>query len=303
MKFFKSLWNKLKEPKPIWLCLFYFLFFICVALTIFAVCYNILPPLLSYILYAISALELTYFVYTFIKFCIPFFKKATINILKSQKLTNKMLEDDEYKLLVYSTIGFLINLIYVSFHLIIGILEKSIWYITISAYYTVLVITKLSVINNFKKHSTDLQKALKTYQNTGIMLNLLTLALSGIIVLIIKQNRSFIYAGLSIFAVAAYTFYKIISAIIQTIKVRNNSNLNIKSIRNINLVSAFYSILVLQVAMFQAFGNGNNYNIANALTGGIVSIIIFIISCTMLVKSYKLRSHTHIENHTDHFDK
>ena len=218
-----------------------------------------------------------------------------MNLLKSQKLTNKMLEDDEYKLLVYSTIGFFINVIYVSFHLIVGILGRSIWYIAISAYYIVLVITKLYILNNFRKHSKDLKIALKTYKNTGIMLNLLTLALSGIIVLIIKQNRSFKYAGLTIFAVALYTFYKITSAIIQTIKERNNSNLYVRAIRNINLVNAFYSILVLQVAMFQAFGNGNIYNTANALTGGVIAVIMFIISFTMLIRSSKLRSKINTE--------
>ena len=134
MKFIKSLWNKLKEPKPIWLCLFYILFLVCVTITIWAVCKNSLPTFWNYFLYTVSALGLTYFVYTFIKVCIPFFKKTIINLLKSQKLTNKMLEDDEYKLLVYSTIGFFINVIYVSFHLIVGILGRSIWYISISAF-------------------------------------------------------------------------------------------------------------------------------------------------------------------------
>ena len=51
-------------------------------------------------------------------------------------------------------------------------------------------------------------------------------------------------------------------------------NLYIQSIRNINLVSATVSVLVLQVAMFQAFSPENNTSVANGLTGALVSAII-----------------------------
>ena len=112
--------------------------------------------------------------------------------------------------------------------------------------------------------------------------------MSGIIVLIYTSNMAFEYAGLMIYAVAAYTFYKLGIAIYNIFKARRYDNLYIQSIRNINLVSALVSILVLQVALFQAFAPEANLGVANGLTGGAVAIVILALSIFMIYKANKL---------------
>lgn len=117
------------------------------------------------------------------------------------------------------------------------------------------------------------------------MFIILTLAMSGIIVLIYTSNMYFEYAGLMIYAVAAFTFYKLTMSIINLFKARKQDALYVQSIRNINLASALVSIVVLQVALFHEFAPQYNTSVANGLTGGIVSIVILALGIYMIIKA------------------
>lgn len=61
-----------------------------------------------------------------------------------------------------------------------------------------------------------------------------------------------------------------------------------QNIRNINLASALISIIVLQVALFQAFSPESNTSIANGLTGGAVSLVILILGVFMIIKANRI---------------
>ena len=115
----------------------------------------------------------------------------------------------------------------------------------------------------------------------------MTIAFSGVMVLIYKANRYFEYAGLLIYVVAAFTFYKLTLAIYNIFKVRKYDDLYLQNIRNINLASALISIIILQVAMFQAFSPQYNSGFANALTGAGVSAIILTLGILMIIKANK----------------
>ena len=187
---------------------------------------------------------------------------------------------------MFSTCSFILNISYVIFLGVLGILSKSVWYISITVYYLILSMMKGNIFHSKIKHNTE-TKRIKAYRYSGIMFILLTLALSGIIVLIYTSNMYFEYAGLLIYAAAAFVFYKLALAIYNIFKARKQEDLYIQSIRNINLVSAVVSVLVLQVAMFQAFSPENNTSVANGLTGGLVSAIILSLGIYMIIKANK----------------
>lgn len=176
---------------------------------------------------------------------------------------------------------------------VLGIISKSAWYISITVYYLILAIMKGNVFHSKIKHNTELKKA-RAYRYCGIMFIFLTLALSGIIVLIYTSNMYFEYAGLLIYAAAAFVFYKLILAIYNIFKARKQEDLYIQSIRNVNLVSATVSVLVLQVAMFQAFSPENNTSFANGVVGGLVSAIILALGIFMIIKSNKKLKDLHL---------
>ncbi len=286
MDFFRKIWNKIKEPKAIFLIPFYILFFAIVALTIVMVVKLPQQGILHYILYPIASIMLTYFVYTIVYFA-PKAKQSITNLLRKNKFTNAMLDSYGYRTIMFSILSFVLNMTFVVFQGILAIMTGSAWYISITIYYLVLSLVKGTVFYNKKKFgNSDIQQA-KTYRYCGIMFILMTLAFSGIITLIYTTNMYFEYAGLIIYAAAAYTFYKLALAIYNIFKARQLSDLYIQSIRNINLASALISIVVLQVAMFQAFSPENNTSIANGITGAIMSLIILCLGTFMIIKSNK----------------
>ena len=285
MKFIKDIWNKIKNPHGIWLTLFYILFACLVAGTIVLVVKVPEQTIWHYILYCFAAVALTYFVYTMVIF-VPTMKNGIVNMLKKHKFTNALLEDYGYRTIVFSVVSFVINVAFISFVAVMAFMSKTAWYFTITVYYIILAFMKGNVFYSKRKYGTEKKEA-KAYRFTGIMFIVMTLIFSGVIVLIYKANHYFEYTGLLIYAVAAFTFYKLTLAIINIFKVRKHDDLYIQNIRNINLANALISIIILQVAMFQAFSPESNAGIANAITGGGVSAIILVLGILMIIKANK----------------
>ncbi|MBQ9792152.1 MAG: hypothetical protein IJW32_00195 [Clostridia bacterium] len=286
MEFFKKFWDKIKNPKILWLVLFYIAFVLITTGTILLVVLVPNQTVFHYVLYFLSALALTYFVYTIV-ICAPKMKAGIIKKLKKYKLTRIMLSNYGYRTIMFSFLSFILNVAYVVFIGVFGILSRSEWYISIASYYLILSLTKGSVIYNRKKNNTRLKQA-KVYRYCGIMLIMLTFVLSGILVLIYTTDMSFKYAGIMLYAVAAYTFYYLILAIYNFFKARKYDDLFIQSTRNINLAKSLVSVIVLQVAMFHAFSPENQTSIANAITGLAISVLILIVGIFMIIKANKI---------------
>ena len=143
---------------------------------------------------------------------------------------------------------------------------------------------KGNVFNSKLKYGTEIKQS-RALRFSGIMFVVMTVVFSGVMVLIYKANHYFEYAGILIYAVAAFTFYKLTLAIYNIFKAKKQDDLYVENIRNINLASALISIIILQVAMFQAFAPEQNLGVANALTGAGVSAIILVLGVLMIIKA------------------
>ena len=60
----------------------------------------------------------------------------------------------------------------------------------------------------------------RRYRLCGVMLVLMNVALAGVVVLVVHQNGSFHYAGYLIYAMALYTFYITIMAVVNLVRYR-----------------------------------------------------------------------------------
>lgn len=284
MNLIKSVWDKIKNPKGWQLAVFYVLFAIILAGTLTLVIAIPEQTVYHFVLYPFAAIFFAYFVYSIVIIA-PKIKAKIIKMLKKFKFANAMLESFGYRTVVFSIFSFAFNIVYVVFMGVLGILNGSAWYISITIYYLVLSFMKGNVFYSMKKQRHDEKRKAKIYRDNGVMFVFMTVALSGIILLIYTSNMYFEYAGLLIYAIAVYTFYKLTLSIINIFKAKKEDDLYIQNIRNINLANALVSIVVLQVAMFQAFSPENNTSFANALTGAVVSAIILIIGIIMIVRA------------------
>jgi len=283
MAFLKNIWNKIKSPHGIWLLLFYVFFALVISGTLVLVILVPKQNILHYVLYVVAALALTYFVCTMV-ICAPKIKTSIIQFLQRHKFTNRLLKDYGYRTIVFSTCSFILNVAYISLILVMAIMSKTAWYFTITIYYIVLAFMKGNVFNSKRKYGTEIKQS-RALRFSGIMFVVMTVVFSGVMVLIYKANHYFEYAGILIYAVAAFTFYKLTLAIYNIFKAKKQDDLYVENIRNINLASALISIIILQVAMFQAFAPEQNLGVANALTGAGVSAIILVLGVLMIIKA------------------
>ena len=239
--------------------------------------------LLAYTSYILSTYALIIFCIWFYKICK--FSNSTIKKSKPYHLYKK------HELLITKIVlafATLLHFVYGIFKLGTGIYYMSWWFITFAVYYLILCLMKLSIVKDIKNEiGTDLKSEYKKLKLTGIILLFLNLILSGMIVLIVKQNQKITYAGFIIYIVAIYDFYLIISAIINVIKYRKNKSPLLASSKCINLTVAMISMISLEVAMVSQFGtNDSEFKIImTSIMGFVVCIINTSMSIYMIVRA------------------
>ena len=240
---------------------------------------------LAYISYFLST-------YALIIFCIWFFKvcKFSNDIIKKSNLYNLYIKYERPITKNFLALSLFLNFVYGIFKLGTGIYYMSWWFITFAVYYLILCIMKLSIVKDIKNEvGIKLKSEYKKLKSTGITLLFLNLILSGMIVLIIKQNQEITYAGFIIYIVAMYDFYLIISAIINVIKYRKSHSPLLASSKCINLTVAMISMISLEVAMVSQFGtNDSEFKIImTSIMGFVVCLINTTMSIYMIVRANK----------------
>ena len=290
MNKFKEWLKKLKNPSPLAIGLYIAFSIIVIAGTITLLFFDV-HPIISYISYGISAITTTYFVYICI-ILTPKIKSTIINQLKKHKFTNDMLMSYGYRSVIFAIFSFIINTLYAIFQGVFAILSGSFWYISLALYYLLLSLTRAGLIiatsknRNLPPNEKEF-RATKTYRNCGIWMVILNFALIGAMVLMVIDGRGFKYAGLMIYAIAAYTFYKLGMSIYNIVKCKKENLPITQAMKNISFADSLVSILALQTALLFEFGNGFDYRLPNALTSGAVSLTIIALGIIMIINGTK----------------
>ena len=99
------------------------------------------------------------------------------------------------------------------------------------------------------------------------------------------------YPGLMVFAVAAYTFYKLTIAIARVILCRKSRSLIQGVVRNVDLLEAMMSLFSLQTGLFAAFGQDfEHQTLMNCFTGGAVCLLVVLGALGMLLHGRRRRN-------------
>ncbi len=288
----KRLIEKLKNPTPLICVLSIIITVVTASLALTLVILNKSQSILAYASYALAALSLAYSVFVIIMFA-PKLKESIIVALKKNKFTADILENFGYRKLVFAIWSFIFNVLYALFQAVIAVLSRSVWYGALAVYYIVLTVIRGQVVNkSAKQRKLDEQESLSmqytTYRNCGFYLVALNFALTAAVVQMVVKDMSFAYAGLMIYAMAAYAFLKLTLVIISVVKADKANDYMVKSINSISFADSLVSILALQTALLQTFGGGVGSQLFNSLTGGAVCIIIIALGVFMAIKGNKL---------------
>lgn len=241
---------------------------------------------IAYVSYLLSAYSLILFIIWFIKAC-----HFSSNFIKETKLYILYKKREHIILKITLIVSSIFSLGYGILKLSTGIYYKSWWFITFAIYYLILCIMKSLLLKDIKSFGENIDKEYHKLKNTGIILLLLNIVLTGMIILIIRHDYYFSYPGYLIYAIAMYDFYLIISAFINVFKYKNNKSPIISASKCISLTFAMISMLSLEVAMIYEFGdNDNNFKlIMTSCTGFGICLINTIMSSIMIYKGKKKR--------------
>jgi hypothetical protein len=132
------------------------------------------------------------------------------------------------------------------------------------------------------------------------ILTLINLFLSGVVLMMMYQNRGYEYSGIHIYVMAAYTFYITVNAIIKLIRYRKYNSPVMMTTKVTSLASALVSMLALETAMLSQFSDAANQvenfdQIMIGATGGGISAIVIAMSAITIwhanreIKKEKLR--------------
>ncbi len=278
----KKMLNKLFFPNKI---IGFIIFNLAFALLIYVFSFHLEDTPIAYVSYLLST-------YALIIFCIWFYKicEFSNNAIKTSKTYYLYKEHELLMTKIGLSFATLLHFVYGIFKLGTGIYYMSWWFITFAIYYLILCLMKLSIVKDIKNEvGKNLKREYKKLRLTGVILLFLNLILSGMIVLIIKQNQEITYAGFIIYLVAMYDFYLFISAIINVIKYRKDHSPLLASSKCINLTVAMISMISLEVAMVSEFGtNDNEFKmIMTSIMGVVVCLINTAMSIYMIVRSNK----------------
>lgn len=257
--------------------------------------FEINNPVFRYCSYIFSAYALTITIANFPRI-ISFFKltlrklydSSVIRKIRSTKLGNRFFSDVRFRTEISLYCGLAINFLYIAVKLFSGIYYRSVWFISLGVYYILLAVMRFILLH--KNSDLNLKTELKRYRLCGITLLIMNQALAGIVGFMVRQNKGFDYPGTLIYAMAAYSFYSIIVAVINLVKFRKHGSPLLSAAKVINLVAAMVSILSLETAMLAQFGSDDDPLFRKAMTaatGGAVCTIVIGIAVFMIIKSTK----------------
>lgn len=247
---------------------------------------------IAYVIYVVSFYSLTVIcIECFLVF--PNYYGNLKQKVYNNKFGNRYMNDAIYRthFTLYVSLG--INLLYVAANLFTGIWFKSVWSITLAAYYIILAVMRFLLLRFVGRVGIgkDRVKELKRSRLCGTILMTVNLALSGVVALVIVQNKGFEYPGILIYVMAMYTFYVTTHSIINIFKYRKYNSPVMSTTKSISLAAALVSMLSLETAMLSQFGVENTTPYFNQImvgaTGAGVCAIVLTMSIYTVVRTNK----------------
>lgn len=211
-------------------------------------------------------------------------------------LLSKLLDDDTFRIVSMGYGSLVFNSLLAASKIVAGWWFSSAWLMVLAGYYLVLCVTKFLVLRNTRAETvqthgpSQIVREWKAYRLCGCLLILLSFALQGVAIMIVKEGTGFRYHGYLIFVVALYDFYCLITSVIYLVKKRKVHSPAIMAIKYISLATSLVSMLSLQTAMFASFGQEmtlENQQLMNLLTGTAVCGILAVLGFAMVMVANK----------------
>lgn len=284
--------------------LLYLATIICIVLALVNVALECFPEAAGIVFYALAACTLaasSYYLAVNIKSGIKYKIKPAVY---ANPYAKRIVTEYRLRTVLFTVPGALGNILFAIFNGVVGIISHSPWFGTLAAYYILLSLMRVGAVNKERKilRIKDMEKRRKeenaVYRKNSILFVIMSFVLGGAVILLESSVGGKSYPGFTIYAAAAYAFYKIIMSTINVFKVRKQNSQLLTIIRRIGYIDGCVSILILQTAMFASFGDGREafIKLMNGITGAAVCLIVLFIGIQGIYVSQKIKKEQEVTN-------
>lgn len=180
---------------------------------------------------------------------------------------------------------------YAALQLATGIYHRSPWFYSLAAYYAMLAVMRFFLVRHTLRHrpGEELRRELIRYRACGWIFLLMNLALSVMMLDMIRENRVMRHHEITTIAMAAYTFTTLTVAIVNVIRYRKYQSPALSASKAISLTAACVSMLTLENTMLTTFGGTQMQPGTRMLflgfSGGAISVFIIVMAVYMIAQS------------------
>ncbi len=252
----------------------------------------------GYVFLGVMCVSVGYCIYGAVK-TFPDLNERVLKWSENKPFWNRVFTEYGFRAILFSVGSFAINLAFAAYNGVVGVLNSSVWFGALAAYYVFLIVLRsvILVYHVFRRRAIKAgqreertrEKDTRIYGICGGILVFLPAALSAAIAQMVGANEAFVHTGITIYVYALYAFIKIGVATYNFVKTRRSDEMTVRAAKNINLADAFVSILALQTAMLREFDMGDAVNVAtmNGATGAVVCALTAALGIFMIVIAAK----------------
>lgn len=212
-------------------------------------------------------------------------------LISKNKLGHVYVNDFMFRARISLYFGLAVDLLFVAFYAVTGWYYVSAWFGAVAGYYSILSVIRFILlrsvrkINKRKNRSASYAHELRIYRFCGCLMIALNLAMSGMIIQMVWQNKGYQYPGFVIYLSAIYAFYCMITAVINMVRFRKMDSPVLSAAKMLSFAGALMSMLALQTAMIFQFGKNQEdfRQIMNTVSGGAVFLTVFCMAVFMVV--------------------
>lgn len=209
-----------------------------------------------------------------------------------RKPNGRFWSDYAFRTRVFAILAAIINLINVGANIAAAVAYASMWYGSMAIYYFALgalrtgMLTANSQIGRRFEEKRQGKAKLKMYLACGISLVVFEAALIYAVAEMVTEKITSTGEIMAI-AIAAYTFYKVIVAIVNVKKTGKLRDPALQCLRNINLMDALVSVMSLQVTMIAVFGTSGELTTLTHVMGIVITVLTMAIAVIMIIQAAK----------------
>lgn len=226
-------------------------------------------------------------------------RQETAALIDRAPLARRYLTDVSFRTTASLHLSLGLNILYAAAKLAFGLYFRSVWFGMLAVYYFLLAVMRFVLLRYASRRAfgADRLAEWRRCRACGVLLLVMNLALSGMVILVVRGNEGFSYPGYLIYVMAAYAFYNIAAAVRNVIRFRRFRSPVMSAAKALQLAAALVSMLALETAMLRQFG-GDDAQFRTAMTactGGGVCAAVFAIAVWMLCRSAREIQHRKTE--------